>query len=92
MRNHEPPLSAEAPATLVYTPYLLGAGVAHIFNEKTNVTLSDDQVWRIDLSGETGKRKIRPDIGIHDEEWCFTQQGQRIENTAAGLQGATGFH
>ncbi|HQI87464.1 MAG TPA: DUF87 domain-containing protein [Anaerolineae bacterium] len=48
MRNHSAPLPAGAPAHLVYRPYLLGAGVTHIFNQPAGITVRDEQVWRID--------------------------------------------
>jgi hypothetical protein len=37
---------------LVYRPYLLGVGVAHIFNERANVSVEDEQVWRVDPNSE----------------------------------------
>ncbi len=48
MRQHTTPLPAGSPAQLVYRPYLLGAGVTHIFNQPAGITIQDEQVWRID--------------------------------------------
>ena len=50
LRNHTPSLPVDAPAVLVYRPYLLGAGTVHIFNTTANIAMSDDQVWRVDPS------------------------------------------
>lgn len=62
MRNHSMPLSAEAPAQLVYRPYLLGAGVTHIFNQQAGITVQDEQVWRIDPASG-GSWNLRWDQG-----------------------------
>lgn len=48
MRNCSGALPADASAQLVYHPYLLGAGVTHIFNQQAGITVRDEQVWRID--------------------------------------------
>ncbi len=47
-RNHSVPLPTGTPAQLVYRPYLLGAGITHIFNQQTGITVHDEQVWRVD--------------------------------------------
>ncbi|MDY0019918.1 MAG: hypothetical protein RBT47_07950, partial [Anaerolineae bacterium] len=39
-------------AVLVYHPYLLGVGAAHIFNDKAGLALTDQQVWRVSGEGE----------------------------------------
>jgi hypothetical protein len=33
---------------LVYRPYLLGVGVARIFNDRVNVSVEDEQAWLVD--------------------------------------------
>jgi len=48
IRQHSTPLPAEASAQLVYRPYLLGAGVTHIFHQQAGIAVHDEQVWRID--------------------------------------------
>ena len=62
MRNHSPVLPAEAPAQLVYRPYLLGAGVMHIFHQQAGITVHDEQVWRIDPASG-GNWNLRWDQG-----------------------------
>ncbi|HQK15464.1 MAG TPA: DUF87 domain-containing protein [Anaerolineae bacterium] len=62
MRNHSVPLSAETPVQLVYRPYLLGAGVIHIFHQQTGITVQDEQVWRIDPASG-GSWNLRWDQG-----------------------------
>ena len=62
MRNHSVPLHPEAPAQLVYRPYLLGAGVTHIFSQKAAITVRDEQVWRIDPASG-GSWNLRWDQG-----------------------------
>jgi hypothetical protein len=37
---------------LVYHPYILGAGTARIFDDRANISLTDEQVWRIPPSKE----------------------------------------
>ncbi len=48
LRQHGPSLPAGATAQLVYHPYLLGAGVTHLFHQQAGIALYDEQVWRID--------------------------------------------
>ena len=41
--------------------------------------------------GQRVKGKIGPDVAVDDQERVITQQGQRLFNTSAGLQGAVAF-
>ncbi len=65
MRNHEPALPDDAQATLVYLPHLLGAGVAHIYDDRAGVSLSDDQIWRIALREESWNLRWEQGEMIH---------------------------
>lgn len=38
---------------LVYRPHLLGAGTARIYDDRANVSLTDEQVWRVAPSNES---------------------------------------
>lgn len=38
---------------LVHRPYLLGMGTAHIINDRADVSLSDEQIWRVPPSNES---------------------------------------
>jgi hypothetical protein len=62
MRNYSEALPPEASAQLVYRPYLLGAGVTHIFNQQAGITVRDEQVWRIDPASG-GSWNLRWDQG-----------------------------
>ncbi|MFN2283514.1 MAG: helicase HerA domain-containing protein, partial [Anaerolineae bacterium] len=62
MRNHSEALPPEAPTQLVYRPYLLGAGVTHIFNQQAGITVRDEQIWRIDPTSG-GSWNLRWDQG-----------------------------
>jgi hypothetical protein len=62
MRQHNAPLPAGIPAQLVYRPYLLGAGVTHIFHQQAGITVHDEQVWRIDPASG-GSWNLRWDQG-----------------------------
>jgi len=62
MHNHSNALPPEAPVQLVYRPYLLGAGVIHIFHQQAGITVRDEQVWRIDPAAG-GSWNLRWDQG-----------------------------
>ncbi|MGC9394406.1 MAG: helicase HerA domain-containing protein [Anaerolineae bacterium] len=62
MRNHSEALPSDAPVQLIYRPYLLGAGVTHIFNQKAGITVRDEQIWRIDPAAG-GSWNLRWDQG-----------------------------
>lgn len=39
-------------ARLLYRPYLLGIGIARIYNQRAGVSLTDEQAWRVPPSSE----------------------------------------
>jgi hypothetical protein len=45
-------LSPDATATLVYQPAVLGVGVVHIYDDRADVSLTDQQVWRVEAAAE----------------------------------------
>jgi hypothetical protein len=57
LRNHTPPLPTDLPAQLTYRPHLLGVGVAHIIDDRANIAVTDEQVWRVASAGENWKMR-----------------------------------
>lgn len=93
MRNHSTPLPAEAPVRLIYRPYLLGAGITHIFNQQAGITVRDEQVWRIDpaLGGSWNLRWDQGemiDIRLDDLSPDYASEGE-FEALPQGLGSKT---
>jgi hypothetical protein len=48
LRQHRLPVRAVETAHLVYRPSLLGIGTARVYDDRAGISLTDEQVWRVE--------------------------------------------